>query len=101
MKTALCFIVAFFTAVVLLYGGGGAAPPSSAEGVAAEIQKHIPQGWNCSLISPVWQNQYTEKAGDTTWAAGVHTEEANKAIAPLLEAIKKYFDGSTTQARHM
>jgi hypothetical protein len=44
------------------------------------------------VTSPLWQNHYTTEVGGTTWGAGVYTEEANRAIAPLLQALKKYFD---------
>jgi hypothetical protein len=44
------------------------------------------------VTSPLWQNHYSTQVGGTTWGAGVYTEEANKLIAPLLEALKKYFD---------
>ncbi len=179
MKTSLFVILPFFAAVVLVFADGGAAPQSTAEGVAADIQKQIPQGWKCSLISengkmghphgleeplfrldfvntnlafreetkpgkvdlvhpnlrlhfhaiaererilktiqgegayswdipilfaetkeyiivtsPLWQNTYTEKTDDATWVAGVHTEAANRAIAPLLEALRRYFDAT-------
>ena len=183
MKTSLCVILAPFTAVVLMCASCGAAPRSTADGVAAEIQNQIPQGWKCILVSekgkmghphgleeplfrldfvntnlafreetkpgkvdlvhpnlrlhfhviaereqilktiqresvfswdipilfaetkeyiivtsPSWQNQHTEKTGDATWGAGVYTEDANKAIAPLLEALRRYFDGTKRPA---
>ena len=44
------------------------------------------------VTSPLWQNHYSTQVGGTTWGAGVYTEEANRLIAPLLEALKKYFD---------
>lgn len=44
------------------------------------------------VTSPLWQNHYTEKTGDTAWGAGVYTEEANKAIAPLIKALREYCD---------
>ena len=183
MKTALGVILALFTVIVWLYAGAGAAPQAPAERVAADVQKQIPQGWNCILISekgkmghphgleeplfrldffntnlafreetkpgdvefvhpnlrlhfhdiaererilktiegervyswdipilfaetkefiivtsPLWQNNYTEKKGDATWVAGVGTQDANKAIAPLLEALRRYFDATKRPA---
>ena len=44
------------------------------------------------VTSPLWQNHYSTEVGGTTWGAGVYTEEANGLIAPLLQALKKYFD---------
>ena len=44
------------------------------------------------VTSPLWQNNDKVKIGNTTWGAGVYTEQANGAIAPLLQALKKYFD---------
>jgi hypothetical protein len=43
------------------------------------------------VTSPLWQNHYATEVDGTTWGAGVYTEEANNLIAPLLEALKKYF----------
>jgi hypothetical protein len=40
----------------------------------------------------LWQNHYSTEVGNTTWGAGVYTEDANSLIAPLLQALKKYFD---------
>ena len=44
------------------------------------------------VTSPMWQNHDSFKVGDATWGAGVYTDEANRQIAPLLDALKKYFD---------
>jgi hypothetical protein len=44
------------------------------------------------VTSPLWQNHYSTKVGNTNWGAGVYTEEANGLIAPLLSALKAYFD---------
>lgn len=44
------------------------------------------------VTSPLWQNHYSTVVDTTTWGAGVYTEEANSLIAPLLQALKKYFD---------
>jgi len=44
------------------------------------------------VTSPLWQNHYSTKVGNTAWGAGVYTEEANSLIAPLLQALKKYFE---------
>ena len=44
------------------------------------------------VTSPMWQNHDSFKVGTATWGAGVYTEEANRQIAPLLDALKKYFD---------
>ena len=43
------------------------------------------------VTSPLWQNHYSTTLGNTTWGAGVYTEEANRLIAPLLQALKEYF----------
>ena len=43
------------------------------------------------VTSPLWQNTTRTKAGTTTWAAGTYTEGANRVIAPLLQALRKYF----------
>jgi hypothetical protein len=51
------------------------------------------------VTSPSWQNHYSTEVGGTTWGAGVYTEEANRLIAPLPQALKKYFD-SRKQADH-
>ena len=178
MKKLFRICAVIFTAIVLKCAAAdGEASQSPAEGVAADIQKHIPAGWTCSFISekgkmghpdgleeplfrldfvnvnltfqfkikpgqsqpvhpnlrlhfhasadrerilktieslgddnayppilfaetkeylvvftPIWQNNSSEKIGDTTWGAGVHTDEANKVIAPLMQALKTYFD---------
>jgi len=44
------------------------------------------------VTSPLWQNNNKVQVGNTTWGSGVYTEEANRLIAPLLQALKKYFD---------
>ncbi len=44
------------------------------------------------VTSPLWQNHDSMKVGDTTWGSGVYTEEANRLIAPLLRALKEYFN---------
>ena len=45
------------------------------------------------VTSPGWQNHWTERVGSTTWGPGDYSEAANKAIAPLLQALRSYFDG--------
>jgi hypothetical protein len=52
------------------------------------------------VTSPMWQNHFTTRVGDTNWGVGVYTEEANRLIAPLLQALKKYFDGPHHRSRH-
>jgi uncharacterized protein (TIGR02246 family) len=47
------------------------------------------------VTSPLWQNHYSTRVGDTNWGAGVYTDEANRLIAPLLGALKAYFTAST------
>jgi len=47
------------------------------------------------VTSPLWRNHYSTKVGNTTWGAGVYTEDANRLIAPLLQTLKKYFDSRT------
>jgi len=44
------------------------------------------------ITTPLWQNNFTEQVGGKTWGAGDYSDEANKAIAPLLQALKAYFD---------
>ena len=44
------------------------------------------------VTSPLWQNNNKVQVGNTTWGAGVYTEDANRLIAPLLQALKKYFE---------
>jgi hypothetical protein len=44
------------------------------------------------VTSPLWQNHDSMTLGNTTWGSGVYTEEANRLIAPLLRALKEYFD---------
>jgi hypothetical protein len=44
------------------------------------------------VTSPLWQNHYSTTLGNTTWGAGMYTEEANRLIAPLLRALKEYFN---------
>ena len=44
------------------------------------------------VTSPLWKNHYTEEVGGTTWAIGDSSDAANRALRPLLEALKKYFD---------
>ena len=44
------------------------------------------------VTSPLWKNHYTEEVGETTWATADSSDAANKAIAPLLVALKKYVD---------
>ncbi len=51
------------------------------------------------VTSPLWQNTTRMKVSNTTWAAGTYTEGANRAIAPLLQALKKYFDSRTVAAQ--
>ena len=51
------------------------------------------------VTSPLWQNHFSTKIGNTTWGAGVYTEDANRLIAPLLQALKKYFDSRLEASR--
>jgi len=45
------------------------------------------------VTSPLWQNRFiAAKTGNKAWVAGSHTDEANKAVAPLLKALKQYCD---------
>lgn len=44
------------------------------------------------ITSPMWQNHASTQVGETAWGAGVYTEEANRLIAPMLDALKKYFN---------
>ena len=51
------------------------------------------------VTSPLWQNHYTTRIGNTNWGTGVYTEEANRLIAPLLQALKEYFNSRNLDAR--
>jgi len=43
------------------------------------------------VSSPSWQNYFVAgKFGRGNWGGGSRTEEANKAVAPLLDALKAY-----------
>ena len=64
------------------HGGDNAYPPI----LFAETKEYL------VVFTPIWQNNSSEKIGDTTWGVGNYTEDANKVIAPLLQALKKYFD---------
>jgi hypothetical protein len=44
------------------------------------------------ITGALWQNHWTESVGGTTWGCGDYSEEANKAIEPLLNALRSYFD---------
>jgi hypothetical protein len=50
------------------------------------------------VTSPLWQNNNKVQVGNTTWGAGVYTQEANRLIAPLLQTLKQYFDSRTAVA---
>jgi hypothetical protein len=177
MRTSFSVLGVMFAAVVFECATAGGIDQSPGEAVASDVQKHLPTGWTCSLVSdkgkmghphgleeplfrldfvnanltfreetmpgqvsivhpnlrlhfhaaaererivktidaekiyswdiptlfaetkeyivitsPLWQNRYTWKIGDTTWGAGVYTEEANRLIAPLIQVLNKYFE---------
>jgi len=79
------------------------------DGILKTIEAERPYSWAIPTLfadtreyvvvtSPMWQNHFTTRVGDTNWGVGVHTEEANRLIAPLLQALKKYFDSRTLEA---
>jgi hypothetical protein len=78
-------------------------PSADRERILKTIEAERPYSWAIPTLfadtkdyvvvtSPLWQNHYSTKVGDSTWGVGVYTEEANRLIAPLLKALKTYFD---------